>query len=341
MRTARFAIHEGRTLPTTDSRGCPPRLIFRQMKGERNASGAVPDSELVEKLKSASFYQVYQNAFRTATGLPLVVVAAGGRGFNPCHASANQNPFCKRINLGEASCAECVMAQKEATAGARERAKTVDCFAGMKETAVPLRLGKHVFGYLKTGQVFTHEADTDELARMEEVLEAAGHAAAEIRELLALWRETPVFVGERYAAMITMLSAFGLQLGDLMNRILLDDRPDEPEAVRKAKAYIVGRLGERISLDAVAQQVNVSTYYFCKLFKQSTGMTFTEYVNRLRIEAAKCELMKPGRRVTEVAYDVGYQSLSQFNRSFLKIVGESPTEFRKGMCAADGSVLVA
>ncbi len=126
-----------------------------------------------------------------------------------------------------------------------------------------------------------------------------------------------------------------------MNRILLEDRPVEPEAVRKAKAFIIDRLEERISLDTVAQQVNVSTYYFCKIFKQSTGMTFTEYVNRLRIEAAKCELLKPDRRITEVAYDVGYQSLSQFNRSFLKIVGESPTEFRKNMASVNSKVLVA
>ena len=74
----------------------------------------------------------------------------------------------------------------------------------------------------------------------------------------------------------------------------------------------IGRIDERMTPEEVAAAVPVSTYYFCKIFKQSTGMTFTEYVNRQRIEMAKQELLKPDRRITEVAYDVGYQSLSQF-----------------------------
>jgi AraC-like DNA-binding protein len=60
-------------------------------------------------------------------------------------------------------------------------------------------------------------------------------------------------------------------------------------------------------------------------------MTFTEFVNRQRIERAKRRLLDPAERITEIAYDIGYQSLSQFNRSFLRIVGESPTQFRKRM----------
>ena len=63
--------------------------------------------------------------------------------------------------------------------------------------------------------------------------------------------------------------------------------------------------------------------------ERATGMTLTEYVNRRRIEWAKRKLLNPQARVTEVAYDVGYQSLSQFNRSFLKYVGESPSRFRE------------
>ena len=65
-------------------------------------------------------------------------------------------------------------------------------------------------------------------------------------------------------------------------------------------------------------------------------MTFTEYVNRKRVEWAKVALLKPHARVTEVAFAVGYQSLSQFNRSFLKYAGESPTQHRKRMLRAPG-----
>jgi AraC-like DNA-binding protein len=60
-----------------------------------------------------------------------------------------------------------------------------------------------------------------------------------------------------------------------------------------------------------------------------TGMTFTEFTNRHRIELAKNELKQSTKPITEIAYFVGFQSLSQFNRSFCKFAGESPREYRQ------------
>jgi len=298
------------------------------------ATTSESDSELVEKLKASPFYQTYQNAFRTATGLPLVLIAADRRVFNPCHASANQNPFCQALNVGGHPCSGCELAQKSALEGATHHANSVECFAGLQETAIPLRLGQRVVGYLKTGQVFTSKPPKSVLDAVEKSLRAAGRSRSEIDALITIHKQTPVLSKKQYSGMITLLSAFALQLATLMNRILLEARVVEPEPVRRAKRFILDHLDERLTLEAVAAEIHVSTYYFCKIFKQSTGMTFTEYVNRQRIELAKRELLKPDRRITEVAYDVGYQSLSQFNRSFLKIVGESPSQFRKHMKSA-------
>ncbi|MGI9244928.1 MAG: helix-turn-helix domain-containing protein [Verrucomicrobiales bacterium] len=304
-------------------------------------SASESDSELIEKLKASPFYQTYQNAFRTATGLPLILIPADRVVFNPCHASANQNPFCKSLNTGERPCSGCVLAQQYALDGAVHHANSVECFAGLKETAVPLRLGQRVVGYLKTGQVYTQKPSKSIFSTLRKSLQAEGKSEQEIEVLVSLCKQTPVLSKEQYSGMITLLSAFGLQLATLMNRILLETRVVEPEPVRKAKQYIMEQLDQRLTLETVASEVHVSTYYFCKIFKQSTGMTFTEYVNRQRIELAKRELLKPDRRITEVAYDVGYQSLSQFNRSFLKIVGESPSLFRKHMKSGDTTSLVA
>lgn len=59
---------------------------------------------------------------------------------------------------------------------------------------------------------------------------------------------------------------------------------------------------DRLSLDDVASAVGVSSFYFCKLFKQTTSMTFTEYVNRKRVECAQAALLKPQERITEIAW---------------------------------------
>lgn len=138
-------------------------------------------------------------------------------------------------------------------------------------------------------------------------------------------------VGSRFAAALTLVKTFALQLGELAGRILLEQRAAEPVTITRAKEYILENLDEPLKLDTIAAQVHVSPFYFCKLFKSTTGMTFTEFVNRQRIERAKRRLLDPSERITEIAYDIGYQSLSQFNRSFHRIVGESPTQFRKRM----------
>jgi AraC-like DNA-binding protein len=86
--------------------------------------------------------------------------------------------------------------------------------------------------------------------------------------------------------------------------------------------------GDPVDLDEIARAMHVSTFYFCKMFKKATGLTFTDYLGRVRVEKAKNLLLNPHLRVSEIAYTVGFQSLTHFNRIFRKITGEAPTAFR-------------
>ena len=141
--------------------------------------------------------------------------------------------------------------------------------------------------------------------------------------------------GEKYRAMVTLLSMFAIQLSEMANRIVLEKQQAEPKAIILAKRFINEHLDEKLTLDKVSREAGVSSFYFCKLFKQTTGLSFTEYINRRRVEWAKRKLLVPDTRVTEVAFDVGYMSLSQFNRSFLKYAGESPTRYRERIWRSD------
>jgi AraC-like DNA-binding protein len=87
-------------------------------------------------------------------------------------------------------------------------------------------------------------------------------------------------------------------------------------------------LSEELSLGRVAKAVNASSFYFCKLFKKATGVNFIDYISRLRIEKAKNLLLNPSCRVSEIAFEVGFQSLTHFNRVFKKISGLSPSQYR-------------
>jgi AraC-like DNA-binding protein len=86
--------------------------------------------------------------------------------------------------------------------------------------------------------------------------------------------------------------------------------------------------------------------FFCRLLaalyalefpscrKKATGLNFTECLSRVRIEKAKNLLLNPNLRISEVAFGIGFQSLPHFNRTFRRIAGESPTEYRKKLPAA-------
>lgn len=126
-----------------------------------------------------------------------------------------------------------------------------------------------------------------------------------------------------------ILESFAIQLGEEANRAVLESNHAEPLGVRKAKGYIHQNRHTKISLDEVARAAEVASFQLCRLFKKTTKVTMTEYVSRLRVENSRRKLMNPDRNVSEIAREVGFSSLSQFNRNFRKYAGESPSEYRE------------
>ena len=114
------------------------------------------------------------------------------------------------------------------------------------------------------------------------------------------------------------------------------DRADVPEVqrqtllslVQKAREYINRHKNEELSLADVAKAAGASVFHFCKVFHKATGLKFTDYVARMRLEDARNRLLNPNLRISEIAYDVGFQSLTQFNRTFKRVFNQSPSDFR-------------
>jgi YesN/AraC family two-component response regulator len=137
-------------------------------------------------------------------------------------------------------------------------------------------------------------------------------------------------IGEvQYEALVRLLIVFATHLGECANALSLQATSSEPPSVTKARIYVDAHLEDNVSLGEVSQAVNVSANYFSELFKKETGINFADYVSRVRVEKAKHFLTESRRQITEIAFDVGFKSLSQFNRSFRKHAGMSPREYRE------------
>jgi len=102
----------------------------------------------------------------------------------------------------------------------------------------------------------------------------------------------------------------------------------EPVDIRRARNFIHEHSDEELSLIQVAKAANISGNHLSEKFKRVTGFNFVDYVARTRFEKALGLLQDPSFRVSEIAFAVGFQSLSQFNRVFKRLAGTSPTEYR-------------
>ena len=92
--------------------------------------------------------------------------------------------------------------------------------------------------------------------------------------------------------------------------------------------YIHANYDNDPDVNAVAASVHLSTAAFCRYFKKQTKMTFTDFVNQYRVTQAKTLLLKDVS-VSEACYEVGFQSLSHFNKLFNKLAGENPSAFKR------------
>ncbi|MEM8954149.1 MAG: AraC family transcriptional regulator [Verrucomicrobiota bacterium] len=99
------------------------------------------------------------------------------------------------------------------------------------------------------------------------------------------------------------------------------------DRVEKTKAYLAQHLDEKLDLSAVARAVGCSQHYLCRIFSATAGITISRFLRCLRINRA-CQLLREGRfNVTEVALEVGYQSLSHFSKAFFEEKGVHPSKF--------------
>ncbi len=281
-------------------------------------------SSLLSALEESQVYRDYKQVFVRTTGLPLRLKVPHGEAKT---VTSKSSPFCVVMARNQESCASCLAVQRKLEEEAQAHAKTVTCFAGLCETAVPIRVGEEVVAFLETGQVILGHPDGTQFSKAAERLLDWG-ASIDLRKAEEAYFSTRVLSRSQYESMVRLLTIFAGHLSECAQQLVMAARGLEPPAVAQARKWIEANSVEEIHLASVAGAVNMSAKYFSEVFHQATGIPFVEYVARVRVEKAKHLLRNPNLRIGEIAFEVGFQSLSQFNRSFLKYAGKSPRAFR-------------
>ena len=99
--------------------------------------------------------------------------------------------------------------------------------------------------------------------------------------------------------------------------------------VKQALEYIEENVGKDISLNEISERLNISSYYFSKLFKEETNEGFVEYLTKRRVELAKEMMKDPSKSIKEIGSECGYSDPNYFSRIFKKSTGMTPTEYKE------------
>jgi AraC-like DNA-binding protein/ligand-binding sensor protein len=281
---------------------------------------------LIEALAGSKIYQDYERAFSEATGLPVTLRPVESWQL-PLHGKRFENPFCALLAGKSRACAACLQTQQQLSDTAGHEPQTVTCPAGLCDIAVPVRMGGQLIGFLTTGQVFCKKPTEAQFNRTTRLLADWG-LQTDMDKLRAAYFDTRVLSARQHESIVKLLAIFAEHLSMVSNQIVVREQNAEPPVITHAKKFIAEHQGEELSLEQVARAVNTSKFYFCKMFKKATGINYTDYLARVRTERAKNLLLNPNLRVSEIAYEVGFQSLTHFNRVFKRILGRSPTDYR-------------
>ena len=293
--------------------------------GNGNGNGNA-NRALVEALIASKVYQEYERAFGDMTGLPIVLQPIETWQL-PYHGKRNENAFCALMSQKSRACSACLQVRERLCEKATIDPQSMACHSGLCETAVPVRLSDRLIGFLQTGQLFRKKPTQAQFGRIARQVSEWG-LDINLDVLKKAYFGGKVVSAREHESIVKLLTIFAQHLAMISNQVFIQQENSESPVIKRAKEYIYEHQAEKLSLGHVAKAVNMSAFYFCKMFKRVTGINFTDYLSRVRIEKAKNLLLNPNLRVSEIAFEVGFQSLTHFNRVFKKLLGQSPTDYR-------------
>ena len=297
-------------------------------KFPKNGCGCALAARLIAR---SSLYRAFAAAYRETTGLSLALAPGCAE---PACSRTRPEPrleFCRLLSSIPAASSLCrnfgeQVGRRTATAKGIHCAV---CFAGIVQAAVPVFNGPEQVATLLTGAVRRGAPSARHWTRVEQLMR--GVSKARSQRVRQAYRAVRVIGNRQLQAGFRLLRFFGDVVQEHLPSWLLSQAGSAPLPVLKAKLYVIQHATEDITLREAARHAGVGVHHFCGLFHRGTGLTFTQFLARLRTERAKFLLHDPSVRVAEIAFGCGFGSIPSFNRIFKRLNGVSPTRYRRSV----------
>jgi transcriptional regulator GlxA family with amidase domain len=167
---------------------------------------------------------------------------------------------------------------------------------------------------------------TEKIITDEQGIYSSGGAFSYLNLILYLIEK---YVNREIANLCAKVFAIEIERQNQLSFVIFQGQKEHnDEAIKQAQEFIEQNLQEKITIGELASLVTVSRRNFERRFKKATANTVAEYIQRVKIEAAKMNLEKTRQNVNEVMYTVGYSDTKAFRTTFKKITGISPLEYR-------------
>ncbi len=264
--------------------------------------------EKIEKLSSD---------FLIATGVKLAVYDLNFNLLN--YKEQNDVKYCALIQENEAGGLACHRSDAALLEKCKTEGRTVMhiCHAGLLDIGIPILYEKKIIAYLILGQIKTTESYS-------ELQEKNFFTADELIELKSHFDELPVFGQDKIDSILNV--AIMVVKYILFENMLI---PKYEPSFDRALSFINENIEKNLTISEISKATLIPKSSLYKMFHTHIGSTVSEYINSKRVKKASELLMNNELSISEISEKLGFSTQQYFSKTFKKIMGVSPAQFRK------------